>query len=105
MRKLRGFDKPVLYVFRGKPNLTKSTIAKKVGGTRYFETDILRREDRFDIRKFPTSDVEIIILGGKWYKNWFSMWYITRKVVKLYSYKYSIIIIDYKKGNSHERLS
>ena len=92
---IRGHEKPVLYVFRGKPNMTKSTVAKRLSTVGVFESDLLSRSDRFDIEKFPKENIDVIVIGGRWYKNFFSRWYITSKILKHFSHTYSIILIDF----------
>jgi len=90
MRK-KGFTRPVKYIFVGEPNLTKTTLAKKLGLS-YFESDGIKHPlslSEWDFTK------EILIMGGK-----YSI--IASQVLDLlmtHLADYQVIIIEFKKGN------
>jgi len=89
--KKKGFTRPIKYIFVGKPNLTKTTLAKKLGLS-YFESDGIKHPlslESYDLTK------EIIILGGKYSK-------IASPVVDLLMTRladYQVIILEFKRGN------
>lgn len=62
----KGFTKPIKYIIVGGPNLTKTTLVKRLGLS-YFETDGMDEEDLLDLSKYDVTK-DIIIIGGKWMK-------------------------------------
>ena len=96
------FTKPVKYIFVGNPHLTKTSVSKCLfDKNSIFETDVLNKNDIYDISKFNLLS-SIIIIGGKYYKKWYQKYYIVHKLKKLLRKENVVIIVRFKgdiKGN------
>ena len=79
----RGFDKEVKYIFAGKSNTTKSTLALKIFEKyEIYETDSMKNE--YDFLNIDITQYKVIVLGGKYIKSDASI----SNIVKYYVSKY-----------------
>jgi len=79
----RGFDKDIKYIFTGKSNTTKSTMALKIfAKDEIYETDAMKNE--YDFLNVDITQHKVIVLGGKYIKSDESI----SNIVKYYVNKY-----------------